>query len=215
VARFDLKKKEDVEKVSRRIRASFKKFSKRTDGADDCAQEILKRMLEGRNQHQTIDQAVIDYLRTDSGRKGLPGYNARKKLQYAHSLEPTSLERLLDLDHGRKSPYRLDFEECRGWIGNQIDRAIFDLFYRWGLNEVEIGNLFGFAGSRASQRLKRIQSSLSARIKAQESRNASGKMAQILRQETERNLWGMGQITFTRMEIGESFGVASFNEKSF
>ena len=213
--KYDLYKKEDVEKISKYIRLSYQKFTKRIDGADDCAQEVIARMLAGQHQHSTIDQAVIDYLRTNSGRKGLPGYSARKKLEHAYSPEPRDMERLLNLANGRKSPDRLDFDECASWIGNQVDRGCLGLFYKWGLDETEIGNLFGFSCSRVSQRLKRIQSCISERIKAKESRAASGEMAAVLRPQAERQLWGVGEITFERMEIGKSIGVASFNEKSF
>lgn len=213
--RLDLSKKKDVEKITKRIRHAFRKLAKRADGADDCVQEILLRMHEGRHQHSTINQAVIDYLRANYGDSRLPSYLARKKLEYADSPEPRKMERILELADGGKSPHRLDFDECARWAGNQIDRAALGLFYRWGLSEAEIGHLFGFSESRVSQRLKRVQKCISARVKAQESRTASGEVATILRSETERKLWGVGEITFERMETGQSFGVASFNEKSF
>ena len=213
--KYDFNKKEDVEKISKRIRASFKKISKRTNGADDCAQEILLRMHEGKHQHSTIDQAVIDYLRANYGDSRLSSHSERQKLEYAHSPEPRHLERVLELADGGKSPHRLDSDECSGWVGNQIDRAALGLFYRWGLSEAEIGHLFGFSESRVCQRLQRVQKCISARVKAKESGASSSKVAIVLREETERQLWGVGEITFERMETGESFGVASFNEKSF
>jgi len=213
--KYDFNKKEDVEKVSKRIRASYQRITKRTNGADDCAQEILLRMHEGKHQHSTIDQTVIDYLRSNHGDSRLPSYSERKKLEYAYSPEPRAMERILELADGGKSPHRLDFDECSRWVGNQIDRAALGLFYQWGLSETEIGNLFGFSESRVSQRLARVQKCISARIKAKESGASSAKVAIVLREEAERQLWGVGEITFERMETGESFGVASFNEKSF
>lgn len=212
-------RKLNIYEIEKRIRISYAKLSKRTSGVDDCVQEILTRMLEGRHQHSTIDQAVIDYLRSTHGRPGSPGYLERQKLENAHSLESSGLGCLDQYSFGRESSNRLDFSECRGWIGNQVDKAAFGLFYKWGLSEVEIGDLFGFSESRVSQRLKRIQGSISARIKAQEgaglSNQRTSQVACLLRPEAERNLWGVGQITFERMETGESWGMESFNEKSF
>ena len=173
------------------------------------------RMFEGRHQHATIDQAVIDYLRANYGGTRLRGNPQRQNLERAHHVEPGDLDRLLPVDTGRESPDRLDFDECARWIGNQIDRASFGLSFKWGLNAAEIGDLFGFSESRVSQRLERVQKCISARAKAQKSGTSSRQMATILRPEAERHLWWVGEITFERMETGQSFSVASFNEKSF
>jgi DNA-directed RNA polymerase specialized sigma24 family protein len=215
VGRLNFEKKDEVEKISKRIRISYNKFSKRTDGSDDCVQEILTRMFEGKHQHSTIDQAVIDYLRANHGDTRLPGYSERQKLEYSDSLTERDMERVLGVVDARESSNGLDFDECSRWIGNQVDRAIFWLYYKWGMDEIEIGNIFGFSSSRVSQRIKRVQECISTRIKAKKPGALQEKVAIVLRQETERNLWGMGEITFTRMETGQSFSVESFNETSF
>lgn len=100
-------------------------------------------------------------------------------------------------------------------FADKTDRCIFGLAYRWRLDAIEISDLFGFGPSRVSQRLKRIQGRLSARIKSERPRKTPGEVATLLRPETERNLWGVGPITFERMEIGQSWQVASFDETSF
>jgi|SRR6185437_617520 len=218
MARFDFEKKKDIEKISQRIRSSFQKLSKGIGNADDCVQEILLRMCEGKCLHQTIDQAVIDYLRTITGRKGMGSYTARQNLERADSFGPGDLERVLPVDLGRDLADGVDFERmlrAHPWQ----DRVCFKLRYGWGLSEAEIGNLFGFSESRASQRLARVQMRLSARIQAEKRAGIpserEGEMARVLRPEAERQLWGMGEITFERMETGQSFGVESFDEKSF
>lgn len=212
--RLDLTKKEDVEKLQKRIRASYQKLAKGIGNVDECSQDILLGMLEGKHQHQTIDQAVIDYLRTISGRKGMGGYTQRQNLNYADSLGPGDAERLLPVDPGRDLADGVDFERMLR-THTQLDQAIFKLRFGWGLSGTEIGNLFGFSESRACQRIQRIQKCVSARVKAERSGDSSHQVASILREETERQLWGVGEITFERMETSESFTVESFNEKSF
>ena len=46
--------------------------------AEDIAQEVLCRFVEGRGKHQTVDQAVIDVIRSEHGRPGLPGHERRR-----------------------------------------------------------------------------------------------------------------------------------------
>lgn len=214
MARFDLTKKEDVEKLQKRIRRAYDIRARGLGDAEDCAQEILYGMLEGKHQHQTIDQAVIDYLRAKFGDKRLGSYTQRQNLNFADSVGPGDDERLLPVDFGRSLVDGVDFKRIfRSCL--QVDQAAFKLYYGWGLNEAEIGDLFGFSESRASQRIARIQKSISARVEAEKSGTASREVACVLRPETERQLWGVGEITFERMETGEPIQVASFNEKSF
>jgi hypothetical protein len=215
LGRLNLNKKEDVEKLTRRIKHSFQRITKTTNGSEDCAQQILLRMLEGRHQHSTIDQAVIDYLRANHGNPRVSSYLTRKSVERAAVFEPRDLDRILELSNGGESFNGLDLTECSGFIGGQTDRAVFWLTYKWGLSEAEIGNIFKVSESRISQRISRIQKCIHARVKAKESRETSGEVASVLRPEAERQLWGMGEVTFERMETGKSFGMASFNEKSF
>lgn len=215
--RYDLNKEKDCKALSRRIFAAYQKFSKGLGRGEDCVQEILCRMLEGRHQHSTIDQAVIDYLRSTYGDSRVFGDIERQNHNFPDPLEPGDFDRILPMDFRRKSSNRLDFDECAKRIGNQIDRGIFGLFFKWGLNEAEIGNLFGFSPSRVCQRLKRIQSSISARIKSEESRDkkeSQAKVAGLLSEKAKGNLRGMEQVSFERMEVGQSWGMESFNEQS-
>lgn len=213
--RLDFNNQKDVDKISKRIRFSYRKHKGTNHGDEECVQEILTRMLEGRHQHATIDQAVIDYLRSNHGDARLPSHSERQKLEHAITSGSEELESNIGFVDGRELFNRSDIDDYGRWIGNQIDRATMMLTYKWGLNEIEIGHLFGFSESRVSQRLKRIQKCLYARITASESRALSGQMATVLRSETERNLWGVGKITFERMETGQSFRMESFNETSF
>lgn len=216
--RLDLNNEKDIKKISKRIRISYQKLSGRINGSDDCIQEVLKRMLEGKHQHSTIDQAVIDYLRSNYGDKRLSSYIERQKFNNSNSFEPGELENIIGFDDRKQSSNRLDFNECSKWIGNQIDKAILGLYFKWGLNEVEIGHLFGFSESRVSQRLQRVQKCISTRIKIEKSRDekeAKKKMEGILSKETKRNMWRVEQISFERMEIGQSICMETFNEISF
>lgn len=218
MARLDFSKKEDVEKVSKRIRYAFSKFSKGIGNEDECVQEILCRMLEGKGEHRTVDQFTIDYLRTITGRKGVASYSARQNLERADSVEPGDLERVLPMDIRGNRANGLDLDECARYSGDQIDRACLKLYFRWGLDEVEIANLFGVSPSRVSQRIKRIQGRISARIKSERSREqgkAGENLVKLLRPKEERNIWGVGKITFERMEIGQSLQMESYIQTSF
>lgn len=193
-----------MEKLSARIRYSYAKYTGSSHGDDDCVQDVLCELVSGRREHSTIDQITIDCLRSRNGRKGLPGYDGRKSLEHAiaHGSEEPSA---FDVRSTRVEPdIRMDCERMLRRIGNKIDRASFGLYHKWGLSEVEIGDLFGFSESRVSQRLQRVQGSLSARASQEASRKRSGEraMEKVLREEKEFH-----------MERGASEGVE--REKSF
>lgn len=216
--RFDFSDARDVAKISKRIATSYRKLSGRTDGIEDCTQGVLCAMLEGRHQHATIDQAVIEYLRKRSGRKGTNGYALRQSLENSYTAGAASTDIASSNDPRRRLDIGRDCNELLRGIGNQVDRACYLLNKYWELNEIEVGNIFGFSESRVCQRIQRVQSSLSARIKAQKSRLESErakKVAGILPAETKRVVWGVGQISFERMARVESFRVATINEASF
>lgn len=52
---------------------------------DDIAQEYVMRLLEGYHEKATIDQAYVDICRLSSGRKGQPGYDAKRTLNMVAS----------------------------------------------------------------------------------------------------------------------------------
>ncbi len=216
--RYDLNSEKDCKTLSRRIKCSYQRIAKGLGDPEDCIQSIFLRMLEGKGQHQTIDQSVIDYLRATYGDSRIYSDDERSNRNNPYSIGPGDYERLLPVDIRRESSARLDFDECSRFIGNKLDKVCFGLFYKWGLSEAEIGNLFGFSESRVSQRLKRIQGCISARIKSQESRakeERQRKMEEILCPQAKRNGWRMEQVSFERMEIGQSWAMASFNEQGF
>jgi len=140
---------------------------------EDISQEVLLRMLEGKNRHSTIDQIVIDALRERAGRKGAPSYERRKNLYNSHGQEPGQLETLIGSYDGTNSDDRIDINRIAGFL-NGDDRAILLLSCQWGMNEIEIGNLFGVSESRISQRLARISERLSARVKKEARSQGTG-----------------------------------------
>ena len=206
---------ESIKKLTKRIQISSTKFGF-GHVSSEIVQTILLRMLEGKHQHSTIDQAVIDYLRSEYGDKRVGGYAERQSLNNACSYEQDDIDRFMQHDLGRELAARRDFSGHLVWLGSK-DRAITGLFYRWGLSEAEIADLFGVTESRVSQWLKRIQSCLSARIKAQTRRESerSSDMETVLLTETNRDRWKLEQRAFERMEIGKPWTVESFDEASF
>lgn len=215
--RWDLANEEDVKKATERIKYSFKKFTKNDQGAEDCAQEILIGYFEGKGKHQTTDQAVIDYLRRTSGRKGLPGYLEKQALNNADSIESESFRNLEQRSSGLNLEDRLDIGRIIG-MSQHWERAVMSLYFVEGYGQTEIGNLFGVSESRICQWLQRIQSRISTRIKAEEStleRKRAKEMEGILPEETKRNWWELGQGSIEGMENIESWDVAVINEASF
>lgn len=143
----------NVEKLSARIRASAKKFGIRHD-IEDCVQEILTRMLEGRHQHATTNQCVIDYLREKYGRTGTPGHAAKQALERAGHYEPHDFDRSSQLSFRESLGDRLNLDRYRNMFSGREIQVI-ELAIA-GEKNAEIGVELGVCESRISQHLKVI-----------------------------------------------------------
>lgn len=130
------------------------------DEAQDFAQWLMLQYLEGKSQHQTLDQSLIDYLRKQHGGSRNPGSRAK----YAARLRTVSL-----------SPVGTRETETQ-WIDNHIERerggveesqrndfdfrevlkgklALVWEYYSAGIDTKRIGSLLGVSESRISQLL--------------------------------------------------------------
>lgn len=199
---------------------TLRKFFLSQEDLEEVYQEycisFVKYGYERRCEH-----IVSDYLRQRSGRKGTGSYTPLQnfvELKDANSMAS-------EIEHGNHFSGHTGFDvgsrefHFRDRIRNfnKIDRAVMILTYEWGLNEIEVGDIFGVSASRVSQWHARIQKRLSARI-AQEARaeaQRKSKMETVLPKEAEGNLWGMEQDPTEGMERCQSFTMASFDEASF
>ncbi len=132
-----------IEYLSTRIRASYRAITKRMapNDEDDCVQECILRYWQN-GKGQTIEQAVIDYLRREKGDKRTASFEERKSLNsaaefkeneyYETPQDATTLD--LNLLHGRN---RLIIEK-----------------YIQGYTEIEIGQMVRVSESRVSQIIK-------------------------------------------------------------
>lgn len=130
-----------------------------TERSEDLAHDAIVEWLEGRGQHQTVDQAVIDAIRRAFGRPGLPGHELRRNLEQ----RPKSMDRLArhtSREVDRDSVH--DFDRLIRTL-EPIQRAIVCLRYVWGFQEIEIAQCFGVSESRISQRLQAALSRIASR----------------------------------------------------
>jgi RNA polymerase sigma factor (sigma-70 family) len=126
---------------------SSKEFGRLFDSPEDVSQEYIMRLLEGKHQHSYVGQAVIDMARDLTGRKGLPGYEARKAVAFAIQTDP-------DLIRNSHRPFdvvnrRLFLEKAMNKLSRK--EKVFILAFLDGNNLQEIADLMGFSAARASQ----------------------------------------------------------------
>ena len=129
--------------LEERIRNSYRYITKRMnpDLEDDCVQECLLAFhLNGKGQ--TVDQAVIDFLRKygGGGRKGQPGYEAKLNLHRTVEI-PNSLS------YESETQERLDTSLIDGRLKEIVD------LYIEGYSQKEIGYYYGISESRVCQYL--------------------------------------------------------------
>jgi RNA polymerase sigma factor (sigma-70 family) len=129
----------------------------RSQEADDAVNEFCQGMLEGKHQHQTLDQFVVDYLRKSSGDKRSRSYSERQNLINADSFEPDRHEREHRDDSCGDMDTRIDFRRMLGAIRVPVYRYIFSSFYAGGLTMKEIAEDLGVTESRVSQLLSKAE----------------------------------------------------------
>lgn len=214
--RWDLTNEKHIEKIKRRIAFSYNKFGGRSEGVEDCAQEVITRMLEGRHKHSTIDQAVIDYLREHCGYKGFRRRTKGQDNPIANSYEQGEFDNFIRDDSIRDVGDRIDTDRLIG-MSRHWERCVMTLIFREDYGQVEIGNLFGVSESRVSQWVQRIQGRISTKIKIEESKSQR-KRAQELEGVLSQEANGgprLEQNQIEGLERCESFGLETFNEASF
>jgi hypothetical protein len=152
---------EQIQKFIRRAKIVAKKHGY-PELADDFSQEIFVYWLSGRRQAQTLDQAFIEYLRTLYGHTRTKCNRSRLQAQ-RHYIE---LSEIRNLAHDSRvfeaswrppdSPGGEAVKLDRAFLSQEFgcdreDRILLILYFEWGFLLEEIGDLFEFTQSRASQ----------------------------------------------------------------
>jgi len=211
---YDLSTKDDFDAATKRIKLAYRRLCGRTQGGEDCAQEIITKWLDGQGVHQTIDQAVIDYLRRGSGRKGNASYTLRQNLNNACDIESNASFDFGGGSAGLSVEDRFDviqfIEFFRGW-----ERAVMYLTFVEGYGQSQIGHFFGVTEARVSQWITGFQKRISARIKEQERRTNQIIEEEKLFKKKEPNKRSVPTGTDKEMETTKSWEMASYPDTSF
>ena len=202
--KWNFSDEKDFKEATERIKASYKNLTGQTQGADDCAQEVIEQYLSGKSAKQTVDQAVIDYLRRDSGRKGETSYTLRQNLRQGQSIDEPVFKNLSVGSVSQSLEDRLEVSRIIG-MSHHWERAVMHLTFVEGYGQAEIGHFFGVSESRVSQWLARIQKRICKRMEAQEQRQRAREVQEVLSQKTERIEWSMVPFSSEGLEIGESW----------
>lgn len=125
------------------------------DFATDIAQEVLKKFAAGRGKSQTVDQAVVDVIRSMFGRPKSVNHEVKLALENARELTPALGNQVLRVDPREEIDTRIDFERLSKALRFD-ERVILRLWIDWGLNQEEIGEVIGVTHSRISQKLRDI-----------------------------------------------------------
>lgn len=190
---------DEIRSLTKRISYSCKKYKIKNDEVDDIVQDILLKFYENKDSKQTIDQAVIDYIRKNYGDSRTEA--GRKKQNKIELIENTFIKNDCDFNN-----LILD---ANFFIKNlsKTDRVIFLLKEVFSFDENEIGYLFDVGASRICQRYKGIQKRLHERVEKETADKDKGSevMEELLREETEGDLWAMEFREDKGMEIIESW----------
>jgi len=135
--------------------------------SEDLAHDSIVRWLEGKGQHQTVEQSIIDSFRGTRRKRDAASPQYRR-------VEARDDDTMDDLENIPGAPIDRDtdsdFERIIQPL-EQNDRIVMVLLYVWGLKLNEIGHCFGISESRVSQRIRGIQERISQTVAGQEQRS--------------------------------------------
>jgi len=121
--------------------------------ADDFAQEVALNRLSGRGRHQTIDQAFIDYLRSQYGRTGARGSGSGSGRVPKH-INHVNIDKIRDLAEPTRdlAPPREFAHLFRG-----REAELYRAYFVEERANKSIGEELGITESRVSQLLSPIK----------------------------------------------------------
>lgn len=152
--KYDLTNKEDINTFREAIKTRYKILVGTDDGMEDCVQEILMKFFTN-GVGQTIHQAVIDFLRKSSGKKGSKYYKAKNFV----SIE-TIKEELITVDYNEENmDYYLNM------VKPGLHKCLVNLHYKYGYSKKEIGQILGYSVVTISSMFGDIYDSLLNGIK--------------------------------------------------
>lgn len=159
----------NIKKIRRKVRMATRQHGLQHEW-EDIAQEVLTRMLEGKHQHATVDQAVIDYIRKIYGDRRCSTFQAKKSLAKAEHQELDYFDTISALNPWSKLDALIDFKKCIDLIGfdKKAQRAAIYLKYKEDWNQRELADCFGVTEAAISLYFGIIEKWLRKRLRNKE-----------------------------------------------
>ena len=138
-----------------KIRGSIKKLGLSFLTAQDCedlVHDVMVYRMQKKSKKQLYKHSVLDVLRKRVGRKTSRHYKDRLSIS-----RPMSFE-----DYMSKNSQKQPKTEIQGIMETFCeslqgsDRAVFILYFRWGLSLIEIGELYDRSEAWASIKISKI-----------------------------------------------------------
>lgn len=156
--RYDLSDKKSLKLLTKRIYKAHMKYARRRapEDVEDTCQEVFTRWLEGKNQHSTIDQTVIDALRSmyvmQRRSKSEDNYQAASSLAYSICLGEVCPSSLRTYPKHHQNVFASDFERIIKTLNaNERTESILRQYFQFGYKLHEIGSRLKITESRVSQ----------------------------------------------------------------
>lgn len=163
---------EVINKLKERITWRGKTLGVKENDLEDLQQDILIRYVE-KGSGQTVDQAIIDWLRKNYGRKGDSSFDAKRR--FANPAQLSEIKRSIEPpEWDRADLYR----QLANLGASPIAKSLYVLNKVCGYSEDEITYFTSTSKTRLRERLKRVESCLYEN--AQEASRDCGKTEKIL-----------------------------------
>lgn len=157
----------NYDKFKKRIGHSLRKLGFESE-QEDASQVYFLKLLEGKSEHQTIDQFVIDYLRVRYGASRSPYFEQRKNFEKTLSLDTWANKHQDGFIEIKKHESEDNFWAMISYCKSREDRDLAILHYYWGFKLREIGEMYDISESHVCQKLRIILVEIKNGIKKHE-----------------------------------------------
>lgn len=156
--------RETIANYSKRIKYVCNSYGLKNEDIEDCIGWIFCNWIDGKSEHQTISQSVIDWLRMHRVNNRIK--SADKKRQFVHAVSMDGIEEYQKPSNDPEKLKRMQSDVYRlcSFIPNERVRIIIALSTIWGITFREIAYIMGVSESRISQMNKKGIEYLAAHV---------------------------------------------------
>jgi DNA-directed RNA polymerase specialized sigma24 family protein len=146
MGRIDISTKEGLAKLKKRVDYLCAKKFLWLD-PDDTLQSVCVKFIERPDCKATVEQLIIDILREEYGRKGLPIYEGKQRMKKALNYEDYFKNKNSEDSNYSDIDCRIDLEKLLSVVDDEKALQVLELIYVRGWQQNEVAAFLGVSAT--------------------------------------------------------------------